>query len=99
MTDKFKCPCCGGSEYEPINVSNNKPRYKTTTKASGLITVSKVRRVDIQVSKDFAECVSCRYRTLLSESEEVVKKETKKEAADKLAETKFNKHFLNPGGS
>ena len=97
--DDFKCSCCGGSRYKLINITTTKSRYKTVTKASGLKTVSKVARIDIEVSKDFAECLSCRYRKLLDETETVIPKETKKEAKERLAAAKFDGHFLNPGSS
>ena len=96
MAIKYKCPCCGCDQYEPVSIAINKPRYKTTKKKSGLFTVLKVKRTVIQVSKDFAECTSCHYRTLLSESERVLPKETKKEIAERMARTKFDGNFLNP---
>lgn len=96
MATKYKCHCCGGGQYKPVSIATNKPRYKTVKKKSGLTTVLKIRRTEIQVSKDFAECLSCQYRTLLNETESVLPKETKKEIADRIARTKFDGNFLNP---
>ncbi len=97
MGTKYKCHCCGGDQYKPVNITTNKQRYKTVKKKSRLTTVLKIRRTEIQVSKDFAECLSCQYRTLLNETESVLPKETKKEIAERLAQTKFDGHFLDPG--
>ncbi len=96
MTEKYKCPGCGHDQYEPKNVTINKSRYKTIKKASGLITVSKVQRIDIEVSKWFAECSRCQYRKLLEETETVIPKETRKEAKERMAKVKFDGHFLSP---
>ena len=96
--EPFTCSLCGHTKYKSVSTETNKEQYKINRKASGLTVISKIKRVDIQVTKDFAECLSCRNRTLLSESEEVIPKETKKQIADKLAETKFKGHFLDSGG-
>lgn len=94
--EPFTCPCCGGDRYKSIFIETNKEQYKINRKASGLTTVSKIKRINILVSKDFAECLSCRYRKLLNKTETVVPKESKKEIADRLAQTRFGGEFLNP---
>ena len=95
--EEFKCPLCGCDRYKLVSTETDKPRYKTTKKKSGLTTVSKVKRTDILVSKDFAECLNCSNKTQLNKSEEVIPKETKKEVAERMAKTKFDGHFLDPG--
>lgn len=95
--EPFKCPLCNCGKYKLVTTETNKKRYDITVKVSGLIKDTKAKKSpDILITKDFAECLSCRNRTLLNESEEVIPKEKKKEVADKLAQAKFNKHFLNP---
>lgn len=95
--EPFKCSLCGHNRYKLITIDVNKKKYKTTRKASGLTTVSKIKKTDIQICKDFAECLSCRDRTLLNKTETVIPKETKKEIADRLAQTRFGGEFLKPG--
>lgn len=95
--EPFECPLCGFKKYRDVCVEVNKKKDETVIKASGLIKNTKARNSpDIRVTKDFAECLNCSNKTLLSDSEEVIPKETKKEAAEKLAQAKFKGHFLNP---
>ncbi len=95
--EPFTCPCCGHNRYKPVSTETNKKRPKITIGASGLIKISNRKFIDVQIIKDFAECVLCRNRILLNKSEKIVLKETKKEIADRLAKTKFDREFLNPG--
>ncbi|HEA19689.1 MAG TPA: hypothetical protein ENH87_02075 [Pricia antarctica] len=95
--EPFKCPCCGYNRYKPVSTVTNKKQPEITTRASGMIKVSNRKFVDVEIVKDFAECLSCRYRTLLDETETIISKESKKEIAARLAETKFKGHFLDTG--